>query len=239
MAEPSATLENSTRQAPATAELAAEQRFAVVPEWMLDADVSDAAFRLYAVLARYGNTSGVRMPGRALLARRLRKSVDTVDRALRELTGAGVLEIERRQDGSRHLTNRYHLRTIDPDSSGRTHAATPCLEPQANDSSGRTPAATPATDQQTGAADERSSTATPRRTDAARVAAPMRPNPDVPTETPPPTPAAPRRAERVEEDPNGNCSTPAASPTSTPTPPRCSGYAATSANLRSAGPDPA
>ncbi len=39
---------------------------------MLDSAVSDTAFRLYAILARYGNASGVRMPGRALLARRLR-----------------------------------------------------------------------------------------------------------------------------------------------------------------------
>src|SRR4051812_23038608 len=157
---------------------------------MLDADVSDAAFRLYAVLARYGNTSGVRMPGRALLARRLRKSVDTVDRALRELTTAGVLEIERRHDGNRHLTNRYHLRTNEPAGSSRTDAATPGPEAQANDSSGRTHAATPVTAQDTGPADDRSTAATPRRTDAARVAAPVRPNPDVPTETSPPTSAA-------------------------------------------------
>jgi len=77
-------------------DLLVEQRFAVVPEWMLDSTVSDTAFRLYAILARYGNTSGVRMPGRALLARRLHRSVDTVDRALKELTAAGILTIERR-----------------------------------------------------------------------------------------------------------------------------------------------
>ena len=60
-----------------TGQLALEQRFAVVPEWMLDSTVSDTAFRLYAILARYGNTSGVRMPGRALLARRLHRSRST------------------------------------------------------------------------------------------------------------------------------------------------------------------
>jgi len=67
-----------------TGQLALEQRFAVVPEWMLDSAVSDTAFRLYAILARYGNTSGVRMPGRALLASRLHRTVDTVDRALKD-----------------------------------------------------------------------------------------------------------------------------------------------------------
>lgn len=98
---------------PDVEDLSVEQRFAVVPEWMLDSTVSDTAFRLYAVLARYGNTSGVRMPGRALLARRLHRSVDTVDRALKELSAAGILTVEHRSDGSRNLTNRYHLRTLD------------------------------------------------------------------------------------------------------------------------------
>jgi hypothetical protein len=188
--------------------LAVEQRFAVVPEWMLDAEVSDAAFRLYAVLARYGNTSGVRMPGRALLARRLRKSVDTVDRALRELTAAGVLEIERRQDRNRHLTNRYHLRTNDPASSGRTAAATPAADEQSPCAGSRTDAATRVPDQQQIDAGGRSSAATPRRTNAARVAATVRPNPEIPTETPPPTSASTdaRRGgaepDQVEENPN-------------------------------------
>jgi hypothetical protein len=201
VADTTSTLDSPTGQ-PTVAELTAEQRFAVVPEWMLDADVSDAAFRLYAVLARYGNTSGVRMPGRALLARRLRKSVDTVDRALRELTTAGVLEIERRQDGSRHLTNRYHLRTVDPTGSSRTDAATPSPEPQVDRTGSRTGAATPRPDQPRTESDGRSSAATPGRTGAARVAAPVRPNPDVPTDTSPPTPEPGAMRKRLEEDPN-------------------------------------
>jgi hypothetical protein len=44
--------------------------------------------------------------------------------------------------------------------------------------------------------------ATPRRTDAATVAAAVRPDPDVPTDTPPPTPANQVTSKRVEEDPN-------------------------------------
>ena len=34
--------------------LVAGQHFAIVPERVLDADISDAALRLYAVLLRYG-----------------------------------------------------------------------------------------------------------------------------------------------------------------------------------------
>jgi hypothetical protein len=186
---------------PAGSELAVEQRFAIVPEWMLDADVSDTAFRLYAVLARYGNTSGVRMPGRALLARRLRKSVDTVDRAIRELSAAGVLDVERRQDGNRHLTNRYHLRTHDP-AGGRSLAATPGPDTQAERPDSRTCAATPATNQQPDGPEDLSAAATPRRSGAATVAAAVRPDPEIPTETSPPTPATPAATERVKEEPN-------------------------------------
>jgi len=32
-----------------------EPRFAIVPEWVIDAAVSDGAFRLYSLLLRYGN----------------------------------------------------------------------------------------------------------------------------------------------------------------------------------------
>ena len=99
------------------------QRFAIVPEWVIDADVGDCAFRLYAVLLRYGQTSGARMPSRATLARRLHKrSVDTVDRAMKELVTLGAVRVERRHDGKQNLTNLYHLRTTDP---GRANAATP------------------------------------------------------------------------------------------------------------------
>lgn len=153
--------------------LVLEQRFAIVPEWVIDAGVSDCAFRLYAVLLRYGQTSGQRMPGRALLAARLHKSKDTVDRALKELVAAGAVVVEHRRRGRVNLTNRYHLMSTPPAArrdrcmatGGRISAATP---------SGRTVAATPG------------------RTTAPTVAAAMRPDPEVSTEsTPPPTPSKP------------------------------------------------
>jgi hypothetical protein len=151
--------------------LVLEQRFAIVPEWIIDAQISDCAFRLYAVLLRYGQTSGQRMPGRALLAKRLHKaSKDTVDRALKELVGIGAVVVERRRSGRQNLTNRYHVRSSPP---GRTDAATP---------SGRNPAATPP---------GRTDAATPGRTRRATVAAAVRPDPEVLTEKePPPTPPA-------------------------------------------------
>jgi hypothetical protein len=104
-------------------ELLVEDRFAIVPEWLLDAEISDAAVRLYAVLLRYGQTSGARMPSRSTLARRLhKKSTDTIDRALKVLVGIGAVVIEHRYDGGQRLTNAYHIRTSRP---GRTEPPTP------------------------------------------------------------------------------------------------------------------
>jgi len=185
------------------AQLALEQRFAVVPEWMLDSAVSDTAFRLYAILARYGNTSGVRMPGRALLARRLHRSLDTVDRALEELTAAGILTIEHRTQAGRTLTNRYHLRTHDPDGAceqGRTAAAPAHGTTQVG-------AANVAAGGRTGAAPPSRSPAAPRAAGPHRCG----PDPEVPTETPPP-PTAP--------DPSGSTADPVPAGVEEARPPR-------------------
>lgn len=175
--------------------LVLEQRFAIVPEWIIDAEISDCAFRLYAVLLRYGQTSGQRMPGRALLARRLHKgSKDTVDRALKELAAVGAVVVERRRAGRQNLTNRYHVRTTPPGAatSGRADAATPPGRTPAATPSGRTCAATPG----------RTGPATSGRTDRVTVAAPTRPNPEVLTEKEPPPsppePAAPRSVPALE-----------------------------------------
>ena len=133
-----------TRQAPPTHTTAPtagtlvveEPRFAIVPEWVIDASVSDGSFRLYSLLLRYGNGSGSRMPSRQTLARRLRRSVDAIDRAMRQLTEAGIVRVEHRRSGEQFLSNRYHVRTTAPagvattGGGDRTSAAT--LEPPQN-----------------------------------------------------------------------------------------------------------
>jgi hypothetical protein len=155
-----------------------EPRFAIVPEWVIDAAVSDGAFRLYCLLLRYGNGSGCRMPSRPTLARRLRRSVDAVDRAMRQLTEAGIVRVEHRRSGEQFLSNRYHVRTTAP-----AHPATAA-------GGGRVIAATPEPPE-----GGRISAATPGRTTTARVAADVRPNPEILTDKPPPpTPSRPGRS---------------------------------------------
>jgi hypothetical protein len=163
-------------------------RFAIVPEWLIDADVSDVAFRLYAVLLRYGQSSGCRMPSRATLARRLKKaSTDTVDRALRELVSLGAVEVERRREGRLNLPNQYHVRTSRPVGDHTAAAASP--------EGGRTAAANPGGPTGLPDAASRTCAATPGRTAAPSLAAPERPNPEHLTQEHPPPPPAVRDAQ--------------------------------------------
>ncbi len=183
--------------------LVVDQHFAIVPEWIIDADISDCAYRLYSVLLRYGQSSGQRMPGRALLATRLKKkSKDTVDRALKELVDIGAVVVERRRRGPVNLTNRYHLVSSPPGrraaaarghrpctGGGRNSAATP------TDAGTRTAAATSASEAEGGrksaATPSRTDAAIPGGTDAATVAATVRPDPGVLTQEKPPPPSPP------------------------------------------------
>jgi hypothetical protein len=167
-----------------------DHHFALVPEWVIDAEISDASFRLYSLLLRYGNGSGCRMPSRRLLAERLHRSTDSIDRALRELVAHDIVRVERRRRGRQNLTNRYYVRTSRP----ATGAAVETVgEAQTG---GRRCAATTAGPNVGG----RTSAAT--RIPAARVAAETRPDPKKLTETtpPPPSPEQARRSRRQAEE---------------------------------------
>lgn len=69
--------------------------FAVIPEWVLDSDVSAQAVRLYAVLRRYADQrTGQAHPSRRTLAGRLHVSdAKVVDRALTDLVRIGAIEV--------------------------------------------------------------------------------------------------------------------------------------------------
>ena len=178
------------------------QRFAIVPEWVLDLEVSDAALRLYALLLRYGGTSGSRMPSRRLLAERMRRSVDSVDRAMRDLETAGLVRVERRRRGRENLTNRYHVRTTNP-----ADRRPPAVVAERAAEADRTHDATEGGGRRSAATRTAAATGTPaaRGTAAARVAADLRPNRKQETQSPPPPTPPPRRPPRAraarEEEP--------------------------------------
>lgn len=107
-------MDDSARGADAAIEVETEYRFAMIPESVLwHPDLTAEDVRVYGTLARFGNGSGERSPSRRLIAERCGRSVDTVDRSLRNLEAVGAVAIERRRvtkDGKvRHLSSVYRL----------------------------------------------------------------------------------------------------------------------------------
>lgn len=80
-----------------TDQIAADNYFAIIPEWVLDAEISANAVRCYAVLQRYANSKNQCWPSRTLLAKRMRCSTDTVDRAIKELVKAQAVSLKPRK----------------------------------------------------------------------------------------------------------------------------------------------
>jgi len=95
-----------------TSDIQVEYKFAIVPEWIIDLDISSTAFRLYAVLARYADNHTHRaFPSRETLSQRLRCSIKTVERAVRELQATGAIRCESR---GRYQSNMYTLIVTPP-----------------------------------------------------------------------------------------------------------------------------
>lgn len=87
----------------------------IVPEWVLDAEISDRAVRLYGLLGRYADANGESFASRRKLAERLRCSVDSVDRAMAELRAVGALTSdERHRENGGQSANLITLRMAAP-----------------------------------------------------------------------------------------------------------------------------
>lgn len=109
---------------PEAVPIAADATFAIIPTWVLDADVSAQAIRLYCILRRYADATGYSFPSRARLAERLHvKDVQTVDRALKELVGLGAVVVVPRYEDGRQITSGYRLVSVPQ--VGRGTSATP------------------------------------------------------------------------------------------------------------------
>lgn len=102
--------------------------FAIIPEWVLDAPISDRACRLYAILSRYADAVGYAWPSRRTLAERLGRSVDALDRAMRELVDMGMVTVAPRYtDAGDRTSNGYTIARMRPATmpvGSRTNAAT-------------------------------------------------------------------------------------------------------------------
>lgn len=100
-------------------EIRSTEYFAIIPEWVLNADISSNAVRLYGVLNRFANSRGHAWPSRKTIAELMRVSVATVDRAKEELVAAGALTVEARTTPSGDpSSNLYILHTSNVDKLG-------------------------------------------------------------------------------------------------------------------------
>ena len=95
--------------------LEADLRFSIVPEWVLDAGLTDRAIRIYALIARYADNDTLQaFPSRETLAERAGCSVKSVDRAIRQLVEAGALKKSHRMNGDSYTSNLYTVKRIPP-----------------------------------------------------------------------------------------------------------------------------
>ncbi len=100
-------------------EIRSTEYFALIPEWVLHADISSNAVRLYAVLNRFANSRGHAWPSRKTIAEMMRVSVATVDRAKDELVELGALTVEARTTPSGDpSSNLYIIHTSNVDKMG-------------------------------------------------------------------------------------------------------------------------
>ena len=90
--------------------------FQICPEWVLLADISAQAVRLYLVLSKASdNETKTHHWGRKKIAEAMRlKSPRSVDRYLGELAAIGAVKIRTQFEDNRQTTNEYQVITVDP-----------------------------------------------------------------------------------------------------------------------------
>ena len=104
-----------------THEVTADLRFSITPEWVLDADISDRAVRVYGILARYADSDTLQaFPSRETLAKRAKCHWRSVDRAIDELVALGAITKQHRKTENTYQSNLYTLRRVPPALSGGT-----------------------------------------------------------------------------------------------------------------------
>lgn len=124
---------------PESSEAADGDYYARIPEWLLVADVSHAAVRLYAFLDRRAGEDHTAFPSRTTLAAQMRCSRSTIDRLLYELATAAhptaadpqrpdrplmAVKIEKRRDEAGDWTSNLYTVAARMLLRGRTDAPT-------------------------------------------------------------------------------------------------------------------
>ena len=80
-----------------------------IPPALIDADISDGAFRLAVLLASYANGRRLCWPSMRTIAGRLGCHYDTARRRLHELEVAGLVQVTPRTDNGRQIPSLIRL----------------------------------------------------------------------------------------------------------------------------------
>jgi hypothetical protein len=86
----------------------ANEHFALIPEWVLYADISSAAKVVYCVLHRYANSDGKCFPSRKSISGKAGIGLSTLDRAIDELVALGAVKVARRTNESGSPTSNEY-----------------------------------------------------------------------------------------------------------------------------------
>ena len=107
----------------------ADHHFAMVPEWVLYADISSNAVRVYATLRRFADQGGLCYPSRRLLAVKCHCSPATIDRALDELQAVGAVIVQGRVNKSGDRTSNLYTVLSVPNGSPVDQGGSPVDNP--------------------------------------------------------------------------------------------------------------
>ena len=99
--------------------------FARIPEWLLEAELSHGAVRLYGILDRGCGKDHTTFPSRTTLARKMACNRTTVDRFIVELVEVGAVEVTKRWDDAGDPTTNLYYLVARAQLPSRTDATTP------------------------------------------------------------------------------------------------------------------
>lgn len=96
-------------------EIRSDGYFAIIPEWILDAEFSPSAIMVYLTLARYSNRqTRTCFPSKETIQQKSRLSPNTVSKALAELKEGGAISSKRRNRNGQPTSNVYVLHMLGP-----------------------------------------------------------------------------------------------------------------------------
>lgn len=96
-------------------QIVSEFYFSIVPEWLIESNVSDNALRVYSALYRFADKDdGTCWPSIATIGAKCNKSSSSVKRAIKELKELGAIEVKERYLEDQGQTSNLYILKLNP-----------------------------------------------------------------------------------------------------------------------------